>query len=69
MKVFGCKRNGGYSGGLIMVAANSIKEAIKIAKRETYDASEYNDYDWVEYPLLSYSGKEPCVIDEGGYTE
>lgn len=69
MKVFGCKRNGGYSGGLIMVAANSIKEAIKIAKRETYEASEYNDYDWVEYPLLSYRGKEPCVIDEGGYTE
>ena len=29
MKVFGCKRSGGYSGGLIIVAANSLDEAFE----------------------------------------
>lgn len=27
MKLFGCKRDGGYSGGLILVAANTKEEA------------------------------------------
>jgi hypothetical protein len=29
MKVFMCQRQGGYSGGLAVVAANSIEEAFK----------------------------------------
>lgn len=29
MKVFMCKREGGYSGGLAVVAANSAEEAFK----------------------------------------
>lgn len=29
MKVFMCKRQGGYSGGLAVVAANSVEEAFK----------------------------------------
>lgn len=40
MKVFMCKRQGGYSGGLSVVAANSVKEAFK-----TFFEDE--DYDWM----------------------
>lgn len=42
MKVFMCKRQCGYSGGLAVVAANSIEEAFK-----TF--FEDNDYDWMVY--------------------
>lgn len=31
MKVFGCKRQGDYSGGVILVAANSVEEAFRVA--------------------------------------
>lgn len=31
MKVFGCKRQGNYSGGIVLVAANSIEEAFNVA--------------------------------------
>lgn len=38
MKVFGCKRSGGYSGGLIIVAANSLNEAFEtFAKDDRYE--------------------------------
>jgi hypothetical protein len=40
MKVFMCQREGGYSGGLAVVAANSIEEAFK-----TF--FEDKDYDWM----------------------
>lgn len=40
MKVFMCKRRGGYSGGLAVVAANSKEEAFK-----TFFEDE--DYDWM----------------------
>ena len=37
MKVFMCQRQGGYSGGLAVVAANSAEEAFKT----------FFDYDWM----------------------
>lgn len=40
MKVFMCKRHGGYSGGLAVVAANSKEEAFK-----TF--FEDKNYDWM----------------------
>lgn len=40
MKVFMCQREGGYSGGLAVVAANSAEEAYK-----TF--FEDNDYEWM----------------------
>ena len=43
MKVFGCTREGGYSGGIILVAANSIEEAIDVYRND----SDY-DYQWYE---------------------
>lgn len=39
MKVFMCKRQGGYSGGLAVVAANSAEEAFK-----TFFEDEDNDW-------------------------
>ena len=71
MKVFGCRRYGVYSGGLIIIAANSIEEAIKIARQEGYSQQCYDYFssDFFEYELLSYNGDSPCVIDEDGYSE
>ena len=46
MKVFGCKRSGGYSGGLIIVAANSLNEAF-----ETFAANKIYEWmiDWFDF--------------------
>ena len=41
MKVFGCTMMESYSGGIILVAANSIEEAYQVAARE-YDLY----FDW-----------------------
>mgnify|MGYP007092151529 CR=1 FL=1 len=43
MKVFGCKRNGGYSGGLILVAANTKEEAYLTA---AMDEKKSYMFDW-----------------------
>ena len=82
MKVFGCTRDGCYSGGIILVAANSIEEAIDVYRNDSdYNYQWYEDEDgylycdcypfkkWREYPQLSYNGDEPCVILEEGYSE
>ena len=34
MKVFGCTREGCYAGGIILVAANSIEEAIDVYRND-----------------------------------
>lgn len=34
MKVFACKREGSYSGGVIVVAANTVEEAFKTASND-----------------------------------
>lgn len=49
MKVFMCKRQGGYSGGLAVVAANCVEEAFKIF-------FEDDDYDWMveKYDMDTY---------------
>ena len=40
MRVFGAKRIGGYSGGVILVAANTIEEAILTASKDA-------KYEWM----------------------
>lgn len=45
MKVFMCKRQGGYSGGLAVVAANSVKEAFKTFFEDDDYAWMVNKYD------------------------
>lgn len=82
MKVFGCTREGGYTGGIILVAANSMEEALEAYRNDSdYDYQWYEyekgkiDYEyyqperWKEYPQLEYKGDKPCVILEEGYTE
>lgn len=51
MKVFMCKRQGGYNGGLAVVAANSKEEAFKtFFEDEKYDWMIYKyDEDTYEY--------------------
>ena len=82
MKVFGCTREGGYSGGIILVAANSIEEALEAYRNDSDDDGQgeeqgegeihYSYYEpkrWKEYPQLTYNGDKPCVILEEGYSE
>ena len=40
MKVFACKRYGGYSGGLAVVAANSAEEAFAIKVGQILDVEK-----------------------------
>ena len=35
MKVFGCTREGSYTGGIILVAANSIEEALEAYRNDS----------------------------------
>ena len=82
MKVFVNKRTGNYSGGMILVAANSAEEAHK-AFHSDDDFSDYwtTDYDgmevdyyyqkenWKEVEGLTCDIDRPCVIDEEWYSE
>lgn len=82
MKVWINKRHGGYTGGMIIVAANSAKEAHETLHNDSsywhlyypYDDGTYDDFyyeleGWEEIPNLIYNSDKPCVIDEAGYTE
>lgn len=81
MKVFGCYRQGGYSGGMILVAADSVEEAYDVYMKdencdwmhaEIDDESIYNYYpldEWQEFDKLIANYDEPQVICEAGYTE
>ena len=82
MKVFMQKRQGGYSGGMILVAANSEEEAHKVFHQDKDLAYMWDAYcdgtvcdyyykpgDWKEVPNLWYAGVKPCVIAEEGYAE
>ena len=81
MKVFMNKRKGGYSGGMILVAANSAEEAHETFHNDcdflymwteldgTITDFYYQPIDWEEVSNLEYHGEYPCVIAEEGYTE
>lgn len=82
MKVFGCTREGGYTGGIILVAANSKEEALEAYRSDSDYNYQWYEYEegkidylyyqperWKEYPQLEYKGDKPCVILEEGYTE
>lgn len=72
LDVFACKRSGGYSGGVIVVAANSIEEAIGTAIRDgyKYEIDQYYQYnDWERLNgVVAYFDK-PKVLIEDGYSE
>lgn len=82
MKIFACKRQGGYSGGLIIVAAKTKEEAFFTAANSNEisywfhkldDGSIYCDIypidKWEEVKHLSTDLKEQQVILEDGYTD
>lgn len=72
MKVWINKRCGDYEGGMIIVAANSAKEAHKTFLND-FDYNHLDDtyfsVNWQEVPNLIYNGDKPCVIVEHGYSE
>lgn len=81
MKVWINKRTGGYSGGMILVAANNKEEAHEVFHADAHFASYWDTMDgvtcdshylpgnWEVVPELEYNGDLPCVIAEDGYTE
>lgn len=82
MKVWINRRTGGYSGGLLLVAANSKQEAHEVFHQDKdlgymWDAYcdgtvcdyYYKPENWKEVPNLWYAGVKPCIIAEDGYTE
>lgn len=73
MKVFVNKRIGNYSGGMILVAANSKEEAHKVMIEDD-DCSwvwedEYKSENWQEVKGMTCDTDIPHVIDEDGYSE
>ena len=82
MKVFCCKNQCSYGGGLILVAANTVEEAFSIASLDedtnwlfyTINSGElvsdtYPINEWFEVEHLSTDLSEPQVIIEDHYTE
>lgn len=82
MKVFGCRRYGGYSGGLILVAGNTLDEAYDAYRKDPNYSWMHNDWDdneqydyyypkdrWEEFPELEAKCEKPKVIIEEGYSE
>ena len=82
MKVFCCKNQCSYGGGLILVAANTIEEAFSIAsidedtnwlfyKMESGElvSDTYPINEWFEVKHLSTDLSEPQVIVEDHYSE
>lgn len=85
MKVWINRRTGGYSGGMILVAANSAEEAHKVFHSDpdlnwmwdniTWETPPYvedNYYqpeNWEEMSMLQSNVDKPQVLAEAGYTE
>lgn len=79
MKVWMCKRDNGYSGGLAVVAANSKEEAFRVFHetpgysyhymKNVDDGYFYKKDNWFECKQLTANVDKPCVIEEDGYTE
>ena len=81
MKVFVNKRIGNYSGGMILVAANSKEEAHEVFHADghfayywdTLDGQTYDEFyqpeNWEEINGMTCDVDTPCVIDEDGYSE
>ena len=81
MKVFINVRRGSYSGGMILVAANTKEEAIKAFREDKdydwmwyemddeIDDMYYGEDGWMEPTVLTANVDTPQVIAENGYSE
>ena len=62
MKVFGCKRQGDYSGGVILVAAHSIEEAFKVASTSPECEYLFDAYAHDKHRMWLASKDDPDAI-------
>ena len=81
MNVFINVRCGSYSGGMILVAANTKEEAIKAFREDKdydwmwYEIDDkigdmyYGENGWMESTVLTANVDTPQVIAENGYSE
>lgn len=84
MKVFINKRCGGYSGGLLVVAADTAEQATQavleldeyyylvddhICGIKTLGSWFYDERGWQELPGVYAHYEKPTVLAEDGYTE
>ena len=81
MKVFINVRCDSYSGGMILVAANTKEEAIKAFREDKdydwmwyeiddkIDDMYYGENGWMESTVLTANVDTPQVIAENGYSE
>lgn len=85
MKVYISKFNGGYGGGLILVAANNEQEALMTASKQSKHDYLFSEWDcdlgetvvrvndrltpFEEVDGLTYNYESPCVICEDIYME
>ena len=82
MKVFVCKRNRNYGGGLIVVAANTLEEAYetyynnnayKYMHDRDWEGNLITDFypkpQWFEEVELSANCNEPKILLEDGFSE
>ena len=72
MKVYINKRSGGYSGGLIVVAANSPQETHGVMC-DSERGDDYVDYyeaaGWQLLANVVANVEQPTILAEHGYTE
>lgn len=84
MKVFGCEMQGGYAGGIILVAARSVDEAFEVASVNKdcgylfyyiddacteITSDSYPKEKWHEFKHLSCDYGLPQVILEESHRE
>lgn len=72
MKVYINKRSGGYSGGLIVVAANSHQEAHGVMCDSEHGDDYVDYYEAAGWQLLANvvaNVEQPTILAEHGYTE
>ena len=67
MKVYKCKTNDIHSDGIVIVAANSPKEAKQAISQYIFWENLYSESDFKEIPNLEYKGNKPEVITELHY--
>lgn len=71
MKVWINKREGSYSGGMIVVAANSAEEAHGVMFKycDSFTCEQYGIANWHECKGLDANVDNPILIEEAGYTD
>lgn len=67
MKVYRCNSSNDLADGVVIVAANSPKEAKQAISQYIYWEGLYLEEDFKEIPDMEYKGDKPKVITELHY--